>query len=81
MRANGVCEMKIFEVVEKDGSSSKVKAEIYRVRGEKLVFFIKGTSVCQYERNSVERIIEEHPVGGTPLISQLSDPSRACSRN
>jgi hypothetical protein len=63
--------MKTFEVVEKDGSSSKVEAEMYRVRGEKLVFFVSGNSVYQYDKDTVEKVIEEAVGGETPIITKV----------
>ena len=64
--------MKTFEVIEKDGSSSKVEAEMFKLRGEKLAFVVNNTSVYQYDKNTVGKVIEEVPPGETPIITRIS---------
>jgi len=64
--------MKTFEVIEKDGSSSKVEAEMFKLRSEKLAFFVNNTSVYQYDKNTVGKVIEEVPTGETPIITRIS---------
>ena len=64
--------MKTFEVIEKNGDSSKVEAEMYRARDEKLVFFVNNTSVYQYDKDTVDKVIEEDPSGGKPTVTKIS---------